>query len=162
MRSTTPRGAYGIDNDPRGRDKVEQSLALARRRYEQLPDYLKEVFDDEELTNPYVDTRVYVGDPDADVKSVIGGIDMNVGEVLLADRLREKGTPIDAIYTHHPEGMALTKLDKVMAMQAEEIVEGFRRADQHRRGDDGRAPYRGEAALHAHERRPGDRRGAAA
>lgn len=109
----------GIDNDPRGREKVERSLELARRRYEQLPDYLKEVFDKEELTNPYVDTRVYVGDPATEVKTIIAGVDMNVGEVLLADRLRERGTPIDAIYTHHPEGMALTKLDKVMEMQAD-------------------------------------------
>ena len=44
---------------------------------------------------------------------------MNVGEVLLTDRLREKGRRIDAIYTHHPEGMALSKLDRVMEMQAE-------------------------------------------
>jgi hypothetical protein len=109
----------GIDNDPRGRDKVEASLELARRRFEQLPDYLKEVFDEEELSNPYVDTRVYVGDPDTEITTLIGGIDMNVGEVLLADRLRDKGMSIDAIYTHHPEGMALTKLDKVMEMQAD-------------------------------------------
>ena len=61
---------------------------------------------------------------DIEVKTLIGGIDMNVGEVMLADRLREKGITIDAIYTHHPEGMALAKLDKVMAMQAE-IWEDF-------------------------------------
>ena len=109
----------GIDADPRGRDKVERSLELARGRYEKLPDYLKEVFDQEELSNPYVDTRIYVGDGDVEVGALIAGIDMNVGEVLLADRLREKGRTIDAIYTHHPEGMALTKLDRVMDMQAE-------------------------------------------
>jgi hypothetical protein len=114
----------GIDADPRGRAAVEQSLEAARRQYEKLPDYLKEVFDQEELSNPYVDTRVYVGDPNTDVRSVIAGIDMNVGEVLLADRLNEKGRSIDAIYTHHPEGMALSKLDKVMSMQAE-IWEGL-------------------------------------
>ncbi len=109
----------GIGADPRGRDKVERSLESARSQYEKLPDYLKEVFDQEELTNPYIDTRIYVGGGDEDVTSLIAGIDMNVGEVLLADRLREKGRRIDAIYTHHPEGMALTKLDKVMSMQAE-------------------------------------------
>jgi len=109
----------GIDADPRGRARVDQSLELARSRYEKLPDYLKDVFDQEELSNPYVDTRIYVGADDAEVSALIAGIDMNVGEVLLADRLREKGRVIDAIYTHHPEGMALTKLDKVMDMQAE-------------------------------------------
>ena len=109
----------GIEADPRGREVVERSLATARRRFEALPEYLKSVFDPEELTNPYVDTRVYVGDRDAEVTALIAGIDMNVGEVLLADRLREKGRRIDAIYTHHPEGMALSKLDRVMEMQAE-------------------------------------------
>jgi hypothetical protein len=109
----------GIDADPRGRKGVEAFLEVTKRRYEQLPDYQKAVFDQEELANPYVDTRVYVGDPDLEVTKLIGGIDMNVGEVLLTDRLREKGEKIDAMYTHHPEGMALAKLDKVMEMQAD-------------------------------------------
>ena len=109
----------GTDADPRGRAAVERSLIMAKRRFEELPDYLKDVFDAEELTNPYADTRIYVGDRDAEVGALLAGIDMNVGEVLLADRLREKGRRIDAIYTHHPEGMALSKLDRVMEMQAE-------------------------------------------
>ena len=109
----------GIEADPRGRELVERSLATVKRRYETLPDYLKEIFDPEELTNPYIDTRIYVGDDDTEVTALIAGIDMNVGEVLLTDRLREKGRRIDAIYTHHPEGMALSKLDRVMEMQAE-------------------------------------------
>ena len=44
---------------------------------------------------------------------------MNTGEVLLADRLREKGVPVDAIYTHHPEAWGLTRLDSVMEVQAD-------------------------------------------
>ncbi len=52
-------------------------------------------------------------------KTLLGGIDMNTGEVLLADRLREKGVGIDAIYAHHPEGWGLTRLDAVMEMQAD-------------------------------------------
>jgi len=109
----------GIEADPRGREGVEHYLTLTRRRYEKLPDYQQAVFDKEELTNPYVDTRIYVGDPDLEVTKLIGGIDMEVGEVLLADRLREKGVSIDAIYAHHPHGMALAKLDRVMEMQAD-------------------------------------------
>jgi len=109
----------GIDADPRGRKGVEGFLEVTKRRYEQLPDYQKAVFDQEELANPYVDTRIYVGDPELEVTKLIGGIDMNVGEVVLTDRLREKGEKIDAIYTHHPEGMALAKLDRVMEMQAD-------------------------------------------
>ena len=78
-------------------------LARTKKRYDSLPDHLKDLADPEELTNPFNDTRIYVVDPDLEVKTLLGGIDMNTGEVLLADRLREKGMPIDAIYTHHPE-----------------------------------------------------------
>ena len=109
----------GIDADPRGREGVDDFLARTRRRFDSLPDHLKPLADPEDLTNPFADTRIYVGDPDTDVTTIIGGIDMNSAEVLLADRLREKGTPIDAIYTHHPEGWGLIKLDSVMEVQAD-------------------------------------------
>ena len=93
----------GIEADPRGKAGVESS-SPARGSATSTPRPPQELFDAEELTNPYNDTRIYVGDPDTEVTTLIGGIDMNTGEVLLADRLREKGMPIDAIYTHHPEG----------------------------------------------------------
>ena len=109
----------GIEADPRGAEGVKDYLERQKRRYEKLPDHLKSLADPEELTNPFADTRIYVGDPEADVKTLLGGIDMNTGEVLLADRLREKGVGIDAIYTHHPESWGLTKLDAVMEMQAD-------------------------------------------
>src|SRR5450756_1791625 len=101
----------GIEADPRGRAGVDEFLARTKKRYDALPDYLKALADPEELTNPFNDTRIYMGDPDTEVKTLIGGIDMNTGEVVLADRLRERGTPIEAIYTHHPAGWGLTKLD---------------------------------------------------
>ena len=109
----------GIQADPRGQKGIDQFLARAQDRYDKLPDYVKAVFDKQELTNPFADTRMYVGDPEAEVTTILGGIDMNVGEVLLADRLREKGTQIDAVYTHHPEGWGLSKLDLVMSVQAD-------------------------------------------
>jgi len=109
----------GIEADPRGKAGVDEFLARTKKRYDALPDYLKALADPEELTNPFNDTRIYVGDRDTEVKTLIGGIDMNTGEVVLADRLRERGTPIDAIYTHHPEGWGLTKLDSVMEVQAD-------------------------------------------
>ena len=55
----------GIQADPRGKQGVDRFLERARERHEKLPDYLKEVFDKEELTNPFADTRIYVGDPEA-------------------------------------------------------------------------------------------------
>ena len=109
----------GIAADPRGKAGVDEFLARTRKRYESLPDHLKALADTQDLTNPFNDTRIYVGDPDAEVKLLIGGIDMNTGEVLLADRLRQKGMAIDAIYTHHPEAWGLTKLDGVMEVQAD-------------------------------------------
>jgi hypothetical protein len=109
----------GIEADPRGKQGVEEYLARAARRNEQLPEHLKQFADPEELTNPFSDTRIYVGDPDTEVGTILAGIDMNTGEILLADRLREKGVQVDAVYTHHPEGWGLTKLDSVMEVQAD-------------------------------------------
>jgi hypothetical protein len=109
----------GIAADPRGKDGVDDFLVRQRRRYEALPEHLKALADPEELTNPFADTRIYVGDPDAEVTTILGGIDMNSAEILLADRLRERGTPVDAVYTHHPEGWGLTRLDSVMEVQAD-------------------------------------------
>lgn len=109
----------GIEADPRGNAGVEEFLERSRRRNEALPDHLKPFADSEELANPFADTRVYVGQPDTEVKLLLAGIDMNTGEVLLADRLREKGVAIDAVYTHHPEGWGLTRMDSVMEVQAD-------------------------------------------
>jgi hypothetical protein len=109
----------GIEADPRGKQGVDEFLGRTKKRLEALPDHLKALADPEQLTNPFNDTRIYVGDPEAEVKTLLGGIDMNTGEVVLADRLREKGVAIDAIYTHHPEGWGLTKLDGVMEVQAD-------------------------------------------
>ena len=109
----------GIESDPRGKDGVEEHLERMRRRHDKLPAHLKPLADQLDLTNPFADTRIYVGDPETEVTTLLGGIDMNTGEIVLADRLREKGVPIDAVYTHHPEGWGLTKLDDVMEVQAD-------------------------------------------
>ena len=109
----------GIESDPRGKDGVEEHLERMRRRHDKLPAHLKPLVDQLDLTNPFADTRIYVGDPETEVTTLLGGIDMNTGEIVLADRLREKGVPIDAVYTHHPEGWGLTKLDDVMEVQAD-------------------------------------------
>jgi putative NIF3 family GTP cyclohydrolase 1 type 2 len=98
---------------------VSLFLKRTQERYEKLPPYLKDVFDQEELTNPFADTRIYHGDPEQDVSAILAGIDMNVGEVLLADRLRQRGVALDALFTHHPEGWGLSKLDLVMSVQAD-------------------------------------------
>ena len=43
---------------------------------------------------------------------------MEVGEVLLADRLKSKSRYIDLVISHHPEGRALAALYEVMDMQS--------------------------------------------
>lgn len=109
----------GIVADPRGRDEVERALARTKTAYDKMSDDDKEFFDTERLKNPYSDTRISLGDPDQEIRGLICGIDMQVGEVLLADRLREKGELIDLIFAHHPEGQGYANLDEVMGMQAD-------------------------------------------
>ncbi len=109
----------GIAADARDRDEIDRVLAAARAEYDKLEEDEKRFFDTERLTNPYSDTRICAGDPDAEIRGVLVGIDMEVGEVLLADRLREKGEPIDLVLAHHPEGPGFANLHKVMPMQAD-------------------------------------------
>lgn len=114
----------GIEQDPRGRKEVERDLKLAKNSFKELKKKEKDEFDQETLTNPYSDTRILYGDEDAEVKTVLVGIDIEAAEILLADRLREKGRPIDLVIAHHPEGKALAALHGVMHMQSE-ILEKF-------------------------------------
>lgn len=109
----------GIEADPRGRDEIERQLAEAKQAFQKLDPDDREFADAEALTNPYADTRIACGDPDAEVRGLICGVDMEVGEIVLADRLREKGETIDLIFAHHPEGPGYARLDAVMGMQAD-------------------------------------------
>lgn len=111
--------AVGMNRDPRGTKTVERQLARARKRYEKLPAEEKEEFDKEGLANPYADTRILNGDANTEVKTILAGIDMEVGEVLLADYLSRKGRKVDLVLSHHPEGRALASLYEVMNMQAD-------------------------------------------
>ena len=67
-----------------------------RAECDDVPDDEKGFFDLERLTNPYDDTRICHGDPDLEVHGLTTGIDAEVGEVVLADRLREREAQIDA------------------------------------------------------------------
>jgi hypothetical protein len=110
--------AHGKSVDPRGEDGVQKDLDRAKKEYEDLKGEEKERFDTERLTNPYSDSRILLGDDDTEIRHVIVGIDMEVGEIVMADRLRETGRAIDLIWAHHPEGPALANLGGVMKMQA--------------------------------------------
>ncbi len=109
----------GMAADPRGEEGVARILQRARKDYETLAEKKRWEFDLETLTNPYADTRILVGDPETEVKGIMVGIDLEVGEVLLADALRAKGRAIDLLLAHHPEGRALARLEEVMGVQAD-------------------------------------------
>ncbi len=109
----------GIDADPRGRATVEKELSEARKEYEELKPEAKETFDPEKLKNPYADSRILHGSPDREVKKILVGIDMEAPEILLADRLNQKGAGIDVVLAHHPEGRAYANFYEVMKMQAD-------------------------------------------
>jgi putative NIF3 family GTP cyclohydrolase 1 type 2 len=109
----------GIENDPRGKDLVLQELDRRKKSFEELTPELKESFDIESLRNPYSDSRILNGSGDEEIKSVLVGIDIDVGEILLADNLRTKGKPIDLLLSHHPSGRAFATLYDVMQMQSD-------------------------------------------
>ncbi len=115
---------HGVSVDPRGKKRVLQELASAKKAYGELSKDEKARFDTEQLRSPYSDSRILYGDGSTEIKSVLVGIDIEIGEVLLADRLTAKGTRIDALWAHHPEGAALANLGGVMAMQAD-ILSSF-------------------------------------
>lgn len=109
----------GIAADPRGLEGIRRVLERARKAYEDLPEHKRWEFDQETLVNPFADTRILAGDPDTEVSTMLVGIDLEVGEVLLADALRTRGTAIDLLFAHHPEGRALARLEEVMGLQAD-------------------------------------------
>lgn len=116
--------AKGIEHDPRGSEVVTAQLGKEKKKYEALKEKDKADYDTDRLVNPYSDSRVLYGDPSVEVKRVLAGIDIEVGEVLLADRLNEKGKTVDLIISHHPEGKALAALHDVMHLQ-EDILAQF-------------------------------------
>ncbi len=107
----------GMSADPRGKDAISKQLARVKKEAEGLKEKDKAVFDKERLTNPYADTRILNGSPEAEVKKAMIGIDIEVGEIVLADRLKQMGKHLDLVISHHPEGRAYANFYEVMNMQ---------------------------------------------
>ncbi|MFH1790488.1 MAG: NGG1p interacting factor NIF3 [Candidatus Omnitrophota bacterium] len=105
---------YGLKKDPRTKREIDEDIKRVRKEYNGLKGIEKKLFDRERLEHPYSDTRILYGDHDADIRSILVGIDMEAPELLLADRLKETGTPVDLVMAHHPEGRALSNLSEVM------------------------------------------------
>lgn len=113
----------GIKADPRGAAKVKKLLENLKKEYQELPEKKKKYFDPENLKNPYSDTRILNGDPKLQVKKLMAGIDAEASEVLLTDRLNEKGAKVDLLVSHHPSGHALAALHEVIEVQVDMFAE---------------------------------------
>ncbi len=109
----------GIENDPRGKDAVQLKLKDIKKKYGELKEKEKEFFDKESLKNPYSDTRILNGTGNEEVKNILVGIDIEVGEIVLANSLNSRGQQIDAVIAHHPEGLSYARLYDVMNMQSD-------------------------------------------
>jgi hypothetical protein len=109
----------GMNNDPRGRDAVAKDIEQRKKSYDEIKPDEKDFFDMESLRNPYSDSRILFGTGDEEIKTALAGIDIEVGEVLLADSLRSKGRQVDLLLAHHPEGRAYANLYGVMHIQSD-------------------------------------------
>jgi putative NIF3 family GTP cyclohydrolase 1 type 2 len=107
----------GIAKDPRSNAEIKAQIASDRKEFRRLKGIDAKCYDKERFLNPYADTRILYGDPDTDVRTIMVGIDVEAPELLLADRLNEKGTDIDLVMAHHPEGAAYANFYDVMRLQ---------------------------------------------
>lgn len=69
----------------------------------------------------YADTAILYGRSDTEVKNILVGIDIEVGELLLADKIRQL-QGLDLVISHHPEGRAYAAFYEVMRLQIDLLV----------------------------------------
>jgi len=106
-----------IVRGPRLKKDIEDHFKKLKEEFNKLDEKKKVYFDEESLTNPFLDSRILSGDPKTQLKRILVGIDISVGEILLANELSRSGKKIDAVIAHHPEGRALIDLTQVMDIQ---------------------------------------------
>lgn len=110
----------GLKADPRGKIGVKKYLAKIKKQYEALPASEKKYFDQGKLVDPYADSSIHLADkPLAEVRGILVGVDIDVGELLLAEELRDRGEKIDLVLGHHPIGKPLAELHEVMDLQVD-------------------------------------------
>lgn len=110
----------GIVNDLRSNDEITKILKEEKDKFEKMKEEEAEYYDKDRLFNPFSDTRILNGDMNINVKNLIVGIDMQVGELLLTYLLnKDSDQKIDLVISHHPEGLALAQLYEVMKLQAD-------------------------------------------
>lgn len=104
--------------------RIDNLLQDKKKSFDKLSDSDKAYFDLEELHNPYSDCRILHGIPEAEIQTVFCGIDMETPEIILAERLRERGQQIDLVLAHHPEGAAQAAMHEVLKLQSD-LLEKF-------------------------------------
>ncbi|MDD5194890.1 MAG: NGG1p interacting factor NIF3 [Candidatus Omnitrophica bacterium] len=113
----------GIKADIRDKKEIEKNLQNLKKTYDALKPDEKKFVDADSLFNPFSDTRILHGDFSAEIQSLIVGIDVDTGELLLVDRLKEKGVKIDAVVSHHPAGRAYARFFDVMDLQVDAFLQ---------------------------------------
>ncbi|OKY78717.1 MAG: putative GTP cyclohydrolase 1 type 2 NIF3 family [Candidatus Methanohalarchaeum thermophilum] len=111
----------GKKEDPRGSDQISKLLDKREDEYEDLEGVKKEKYDEDKLNNPFDDSKLIFG-ADREVEKLAVGIDIETQDLLLLDRLREKGEDIDGAIAHHPVGRALANLHEVLKLQVDTLV----------------------------------------
>ncbi len=109
----------GIEADIRNRKEIEALLKKNQQRLEKADKKGRDLFDLDSLFNPFSDTRILCGAPASNIKSLIVGIDVDGSELVLVDRLKEKGERIDLVVSHHPQGRAYANFYEVMDLQVD-------------------------------------------
>jgi len=74
------------------------------------------------LIKSYPDTAILYGNLEKEIRKIMVGIDIEVAELLLADRIRGR-SGLDLVVSHHPEGRAYAALHEVMQLQVEILRE---------------------------------------
>ncbi|HOW42945.1 MAG TPA: NGG1p interacting factor NIF3 [Candidatus Omnitrophota bacterium] len=64
----------------------------------------------------YGDSAILYGQKSREIKKLLVGIDIDTGELLLADHIRRR-EGLDGVLSHHPQGSALACLYQVMQLQ---------------------------------------------
>jgi len=109
----------GVTYDPRGKKSIEKMLKKETEKMKKLEGKEKDFYDEERAWNPFPDCRIINGTGEEEFNRIMVGIDIETPEMLLLDRLRERGEKIDGALIHHPEGRALADLEKIMPVQVD-------------------------------------------
>ena len=114
----------GIKNDFRTKAQIDRILKRKKEKYDKLDKKEKELFDVDSLTNPYPDSRVQNNNGVKSVKRVRAGIDIDAGELMIAQYLNNHNPrkKTDLVIGHHPLGKGLADLSEVMHLQADVLA----------------------------------------